>query len=380
MKTSFVRPFASLITLVAVATASLTHAHVASAADAPQGDAAQYQQTVSKAITYLTTKAQADDGSYNSAAGPAVTALVTASLLKHGRTVQDPAVAKALKFLEKFVQEDGGIYATDSNYKNYETCLAIVCFAEANKDGRYDTLVKKADAFVKGLQWDESEDKKASDPEFGGAGYGKHKRPDLSNTSFLFDALKATGTDPNSEAMQRALLFVSRCQNLESEHNTTPFAAKGPDGGFYYSPAAGGSSQAGTTETGALRSYASMTYAGLKSMIYAGVGPDDVRVKAAAGWLKKNYDLDSNPGMGTSGLFYYYQTFAKALEAVGQDTFVDDKGVEHNWRAELVAELASRQAEDGSFVNTDPRWMEGDTSLVTGYALLALAHAKPKTK
>ena len=30
-----------------------------------------------------------------------------------------------------------------------------------------------------------------------------------------------------------------------------------------------------------LRSYGSMTYAGLKSMIFAGVGPDDPRVKAA---------------------------------------------------------------------------------------------------
>ena len=36
--------------------------------------------------------------------------------------------------------------------------------------------------------------------------------------------------------MQRALVFVSRCQNLETEHNTTPFAAKNPDGGFYYTP------------------------------------------------------------------------------------------------------------------------------------------------
>ena len=137
--------------------------------------------------------------------------------------------------------------------------------------------------------------------QFGGAGYGRTgDRPDLSNTSFLVDALKAAGNDANSEAIQRALIFVSRCQNLESKDNTTPFAAKINDGGFYYTPAAGGSSQAGVDEsTGGLRSYASMTYAGLKSMIYAGVKPDDPRVKAALGWLKKHYDLDSNPGMGT---------------------------------------------------------------------------------
>jgi squalene-hopene/tetraprenyl-beta-curcumene cyclase len=106
------------------------------------------------------------------------------------------------------------------------------------------------------------------------------------------------------------------------------------------------------------------------------VKADDPRVKAALGWLKKHYDLDSNPGMGTSGLYYYYHTFAKALSALGQDKFVDEHGKSHDWRAELVAELASRQREDGSWVNTDSRWLEGDANIVTAYALLALSYCK----
>jgi len=339
-----------------------------------------YERIVSRAIDFLGSKGQAADGSYNAAAGPGVTALVTTSILRHGRSPEDPVVAKSLKYLEGFIRKDGGIYAEESLYKNYETCLSLLCFAEANRNGKYDKTIAAADKFVKGIQFDESEGKQKSDFDYGGAGYGRHKRPDLSNTSFLVDALKAAGNDENSEAMQRALIFVSRCQNLETEHNTTPFAAKNPDGGFYYTAAAGGSSQAGETETGGLRSYASMTYAGLKSMIYAGVGPDDPRVKAATTWLKKNYDLDSNPGMGTAGLYYYYNTFAKALAAVGDDKFVDEKGVAHDWRKELIAELAERQREDGSFVNENPRWLEGDASLSTGYALLALSYAKPATK
>jgi squalene-hopene/tetraprenyl-beta-curcumene cyclase len=111
-------------------------------------------------------------------------------------------------------------------------------------------------------------------------------------------------------------------------------------------------------------------------MIYAGVKADDPRVKAAVGWLQKHYDLESNPGMGTAGLYYYYQTFAKALAALGQDKFVDDKGVSHDWRAELIDALASRQKADGSWTNDNSRWMEGDSSLSTGYALLALAYCK----
>jgi squalene-hopene/tetraprenyl-beta-curcumene cyclase len=339
--------------------------------------AKKYEQMVDKAVGFLATKGQAADGSFNAAAGPAVTALVTTSLLRHGRSPDDPVVAKGLRYVEKFVREDGGIYS-EGNHKNYETCVAIMCFKEANRNGKYDALIKKANAYIKATQWGGDGQTTAEDVQFGGAGYGRSgDRPDLSNTSFLVDALRAAGNDENSEAVQRALIFVSRCQNLESEHNTTPFAAKINDGGFYYTPAAGGVSQAGNDDaTGGLRSYASMTYAGLKSMIYAGVKPDDPRVKAALGWLKKNYDLDTNPGMGDAGLFYYYHTFAKALAALGQDKFVDEKGVEHDWRKELINELASRQKPDGSWVNENSRWLEGDASLVTGYALLALSYVK----
>jgi squalene-hopene/tetraprenyl-beta-curcumene cyclase len=169
---------------------------------------------------------------------------------------------------------------------------------------------------------------------------------------------------------------VSRCQNLESQHNTTEFAAKVNDGGFYYTPAAGGTSQAGPTPNGGLRSYASMTYAGLKSMIHAGLTPDDPRVAAATNWIRQFYTLDENPGMGQQGLFYYYQTFAKALDVAGYDTFEDDKGVVHDWRTELAAHLASLQQENGSWVNDTDRWYEGNPSLVTAYALLALNHCR----
>ena len=121
-----------------------------------------------------------------------------------------------------------------------------------------------------------------------------------------------------------------------------------------------------------------MTYAGLKSMIYAGLSADDPRVKAAVKWIKMHYDLKSNPGMGDQGLYYYYHTFAKTLDAMKQDVFVDQRGVQHDWRAELRAELARRQLPDGSWVNEADRWMEGDPNLVTAYALLALSYCKPQ--
>jgi len=335
-----------------------------------------HDQMVGRAIEFLRTQ-QNDDGTYLKSAGPGVTALVTTGILRHGRSPDDPVVARSLKYLESLRQPSGGIHRPESLYRNYETCLAIMCFVEANQDGRYNDLLDGAEKFIKSIQSGATDGVTLADPAYGGAGYGKHKRPDLSNTTFLIDALEALGNDAESEAVQRALVFVSRCQNLESTDNQTPFAAKVQDGGFYYTPAAGGTSQAGETANGGLRSYGSMTYAGLKSMIFAGVDAGDPRVKAATEWIRRHYDLSENPGMQNNGLFYYYHTFAKALDAVGLDELVDDEGHSHNWRNELNQELARRQRDNGSWINENERWLEGNPELVTGYVLLALSYTQP---
>lgn len=366
-----------VIGLVGAAVWGWRMAHAASPpTPAPLTDPHTFQQCVERAIAFL-RKAQAPDGSFAAAAGPGPTAVIATGLLRHGLGPDDPMVAKSLSYLETMRQNDGGVYWPGSLYANYETCLAMMCFAAANKDHRYDKLLKSAEAFVKAQQWDEGEGQDRTSFSYGGAGYGKNKRPDLSNTQFFVEALRSVGNGPEDPAIQKALIFVSRCQNLESEHNTTGFAAKNPDGGFYYTPVSGGVSMAGTTEQGGLRSYGSMTYAGLKSMIHAGVGPDDPRVKAAFQWIQKHYTVRTNPGMGDAGLYYYYHTFAKALDAMKLDVLEDSTGQKHLWREELAAELMRRQRPDGSWINDNPRWMEGEPSLVTGYALLTLAYCRP---
>ncbi|HEV3138446.1 MAG TPA: prenyltransferase/squalene oxidase repeat-containing protein, partial [Pirellulales bacterium] len=296
-----IRPARSGVVFFVILIAAAAAARAADTAKSPATDSRLYENTVNKALEYFRAKGQAADGSYSAQAGPAVTALVATAILKTGRTADDPLLAKSLKYVVGFAHPDGGIYADKSTHQNYETCLAIQCLTEANRDKRYDQPLKNAEKYVRGLQWDETEGHDRSQVTYGGAGYGSSKRPDLSNTAFLIDALKSVGRGADDEAIRKALIFVSRCQNLESEANTTPFAAKNPDGGFYYTPAAGGASQAGPTPEGGLRSYGSMTYAGLKSMIFAGVGPNDPRVRAAVGWLARHYDLTQNPGMGSAG-------------------------------------------------------------------------------
>lgn len=328
-------------------------------------------------LNYLRST-QADDGSWTTTKTLGITGLVVTAALRSGLSPDDPMVAKGLKFLEKHVQKDGGIYYPQSNHRNYETCIAIMAFSTANKDGRYTRLIKRAEQFLRKLQWDEGEGLESSDEAYGGAGYGSHQRPDLSNTQFLIEALKAAGAKSDDPAIQKALKFVSRTQNLESEHNTTKFAAKVNDGGFYYTPAAGGTSQAGLTPDGGLRSYGSMTYAGLKSMIYAGLDEKDKRVKAALNWIRRFYTLEKNPGLGQQGLYYYYHTFAKTLAALKKDFVEDAQGKKHDWRKELAAQLAKLQQKNGSWVNRAERWYEGDPNLATAYALLALSYCDPQ--
>ena len=62
-----------------------------------------------------------------------------------------------------------------------------------------------------------------------------------------------------------------------------------------------------------LRSHGSISYAGLKSYIYADLKQDDPRVKAVIDWLGRHYTLDENPGMGKQGLYYYLHLMTKAL-------------------------------------------------------------------
>ncbi|MEW4566800.1 prenyltransferase/squalene oxidase repeat-containing protein [Tautonia sp. JC769] len=320
---------------------------------------------------------QEDAGGWSSEISPGITGLVVTALLRTGVTPFDPAVEKGLALIEQTIGRDGS--EAEGPHANYLTAIGIMALNEAKKKGagdRYDATIAGGQSALIGLQWDEGEGKTPADPFYGGAGYGSKSRPDMSNTSFMIEALRETGLPEDDPALQKALLFVSRSQNLDSEFNDQPFAGKVNDGGFIYTPANGGESQAGDAPGGGLRSYASMTYAGLKSMVYAGLTMDDPRVKAAYEFIRQNYSLDENPGMGQQGLFYYYQTFSKALAALGDPTLTDAEGREHDWRADLVAALADRQGPRGEWVNPADRWMEGDPNLVTAYALLALASAR----
>ncbi len=352
-------------------------------ADGPKlvADQAEFSSVIERALQYLRTKGQSDNGAFSPELGPGVTAVVVTGVLGTGRVSPDePWLARALKYLESFIKPDGGIY--EKRHANYITSVALMAFKAANRDGRYDDVIARALEFIKGMQWDERDGISSDDDRYGGFGYDSKGRPDLSNTQFAIEALHSAGIGPDDPAMQKALKFLSLAQNLPSEHNRSAYAARASKddlGGFIYTPALGGDSKAGRSPSGGLRSYGSMTYAGLKSMIYAGVDRNDQRVQAAIEWIRRHWTVKENPGLGLMGLYYYYHTMAKALAAYGEEQITDNSGGKHAWRIELFRELAGRQQPDGSWVNRVDRWYEGDANLVTGYVLMTLNHIRSST-
>jgi hypothetical protein len=336
-------------------------------------DPKEVQEMVDRAAAFL-KKRQGEDGSFSPrVAGPGVSAVVAAALLRNGYSSDDPLVARTLRYIEKRVKKDGGIY--DKVLANYTTSVALMAFRDANRGGRYDAIIKNAGKFLQRLQYGDD----PRDPKYGGVSYDGKGRPDLSNTSYFVDALIAAGVPRDDPSIQRALKFVSRCQNLPGETNDQPFARKTTEddrGGLTYVPLDPDDNPHKTPD-GGLRSLGAMTYSGLKSFLYAGVGKDDPRVKGAVNWIRRHYTLDENPGMGQAGLYYYYHTFAKAMAALGADRFEDAKGQKHDWRRDLFAALQKRQRPDGSFLNRgDKAFGEADPNLATAFALLALSYAR----
>jgi squalene-hopene/tetraprenyl-beta-curcumene cyclase len=357
----------------------------ARAADDPQQLG---QATIDKALAYLKAQQKPDSSWQDEADPPALTALVLRAFIADDKYDADqPFLEKGYDKLLSYQIDSGGIYK--DVLACYNTAIAISALAES-KEAEYRAPMLKALKYLRSLQWS---DKISGVPDelrvqadhvkFGGFGYGKRSRPDLSNTQMALDALHDAGVKPDDPAFTAAVAFVSKCQNF-SETNNQPWA--GDDGGFIYTPADGGNSPAGEyVGIGGrrmLRSYGSMTYAGLKSMIYAGLTHDDPRVKAAWDWISRNFTVDENPGMAASGpenaqggLYYYFYTMAHALSAYGQPVIVDPQGKGHDWRVALIDKLSALQRPDGSFIG-QRKWMEDNPVLVTAYCVITLESAK----
>ncbi len=388
---------------------------IADAADQVPMDPTRFQaarQAVMDGLQWL-RKAQGPDGGWlegratratdqrqaSWAVPAAVTGLAIKAFAQAGFPAgEDRSAARGLAFVTERTTVNNAFEPDPSGGLGTYVASALLQALAAQEDPQLVERIAAVRAWIERVQWDEGEGLASGSDWYGGFGYGSRGRPDLSNTQLVLDALHDAGASEGDPAVQRALAFVRRTQNVAD--NPEAWAQRGSrDGGFVYTPANGGESFASEAAgegrqgeampegTRSLRSYGSMTYAGFKSLLYAGLSADDPRVRAAWDWIRRHWGFAENPGLGQQGRYYYVHAAARALLASNAtvvqplDAQGNPSGAPANWRDALVDALLADRAADGSWANATERWMEGERELATIYAVLALEEAlKPVTR
>ncbi len=343
----------------------------------------EIERSLDRGTSWLLENQDMKDGNWGSPDYPALTALALRTILGHQsikeKIKHNRQVEKGFSFLRRKVQSDGGIYG--KGLASYNTSISLLAFLQYKKP-EDEKIIEDARSFLINQQSDFDRKGEPDNIFDGGIGYGSTwAHSDMSNTHLAMEALYyAKKTIKSKEGgmldldWDSAIQFVSRCQNLPESNDQAWVSSYSDDrGGFVYFP---GNSMAGerldSRGRTSLRSYGSMSYAGLLSFIYAEMSPSDKRLVEVRKWLSKNYTIEENPGMGMQGLYYYYHTMAKALSLSGVDEVLDGDGNPVDWREELSIRLFDQQKENGFWINQSGRWWEKDPILVSCYAMLAL--------
>lgn len=347
---------------------------LAAVACAVAGQKEDVDAAIARGVKYLLAQ-QAVDGSFSDPQMPALTALPLWALVRGGEGGGEVA-KKAASFVLKTQRPDGGFYVPKpgrggSGLGNYNTSVCVSALYESGLAP--NRAILDARTYIAGSQLT------GDDTMSGGFGYDRLSRrryADLSNTSYAMDAMRRTeGVEefrPKGEAKadlnwDKALQFVEHLQAKEGERaGGAAYNDRTPQGGL------------ATNETGRvqLRAYGSMSYAAVLSMCHAKLTRNDPRVKSALEYCSKYWTVDENPGMGSQGLYYYYDILARALSVAGIAELAQPDGRKVDWRAELAASLIKRQKNDGSWVNDNNRFWENDPVLVTSFAILTLSLCK----
>ncbi len=338
---------------------------------------------INRGLDWLAAK-QKPDGSWSNSDFPAITALATWAFINGNHPDGEKIIDKAVDYITSCAKPNGGIFVEVPNRKggglsNYNTAIAMTTL-HATGDPALRPLVLKARSFIAKTQHT------GDDVYAGGFGYDaqtNRKYTDLMNTLYSAEAMRFTESaeDSRPAGEARADIDWKKTADYVSRLQNTPEAGPDQTGGFIYKP---GESKAGTTTTPdgklVLRSYGSMTYAGLLALIYADVKRDDPRVQSAYDWARNHWSLEENPGMGDEGLYFFYNVMSRSLNAYGSRVVQTEEKSFIDWRKELCHKLLAIQKVDakegaGYWSNDTNRFWEADPVLVTAYTLLALQQA-----
>ena len=347
------------------------------------------QAAIGKGLAWLAAN-QKPEGYWSDEKFPAMTALPLWAFSAAQASAYTAQVDLAVAFILSKAQPDGGIYVPDprrggAGLGNYNTSL---CMMGLHATGRKDVtrVIQKAREYTAATQLT------GDDEHAGGFGYdrGGRRHTDLTNTGMALDAMRRTQSveDLRRSGERRAdlnwdtaLKYVENMQMKEGEDKGGFLYTQSFSPGKTVKPAQGTSAGTGGERSRPpLRSYGSITYVGLLSLVHTQLTRDDPRVRSALDYCSKHWTLDENPGQGGQGLFFYYNILTRALSATGMDAIPQAEGGTLAWREALIRKVISLQRADGSWLNENNRWWENDPVLVTSYSLLALEFACGLTK
>lgn len=296
-------------------------------------------------------------------------------------------IEKGFAWLVGTQNDDGSFSEAGGLMKTYATSVALMAMSHDRHE--YDNAIRKGQAWLKRHQTD-------AGFAAGGSGYGDKdiksvdgrqdvvtKKENMSTSAFTADAMQASGLPKDDPYWELVTQYMRANQNSSETNIDKELVAAleaagyrvGDDGGFVY---AFGESKAAPdpNDPQVPRSYGSMTYAGLKTYLYAGLKKDAPEVKAAMGWIRRAFSVERHPGFefdggerpDLQGLYYYYVMMAKCLDAYGERPLLLEDGTTRDWPVELAEKLLSMQ-KDGAWTNPNSRWFEDNPVMVTAYAL-----------
>lgn len=312
---------------------------------------------------------------------PGITAACVLALLKSAPAAPAPdeagaALTRARDYLREQVRADGTVPGPGGQDGDlYAASMTLIALAVQPRQPDRAAIHRLRAGLLRALQ--------PAGPGYGSAGsdaqgfrYAQARYPDLSNTQWALEALAvsqglASPADERQEravrrAMAGAVAFIASCQVLDPAA-TPPNPAHG--GFTYYSVADRAAATPHDHEVGRERLWGSLSYGGLKTLVYGQVPARDPRLLAAQAWAGQHFSVQENPGLGAGGYYYYLYLLATAHTLLGADL------PPAHWRRPVLTALLSRQLGGGQWTNTNPLWLESDAALCTAYGLLALSLA-----
>lgn len=358
---------------------------LAAAAAAEPPPRAQVEALIAEAQAWLAAQARPDGALVPGRIFPlGITAFAAGVLAEPPAALPatHPALKGAVGYLAARKQPDGGVYDAEEGLGVYGTSLALLLATRLPEDARGGLDVPTMQRYLRAQQ-----NTQAGSPGEGGIGYGSADKgrgsEDLSNTGYALHALRASGVPATDPAMQAALAFLQRCQDL-STVNPAPWV-KNSGGGVYGPQEAARSWESGDeSQSPRWTPSGTMTYELLSSYLLLDLAADDPRVRAALAWLGRSYGFTANPGMGPGrerqGLFHLHALAGTALGLAGAPALALPDGRQADWRADLFAAVAAEAqhaplpggGQGALWINSAQRWGEGLPQLSTAYALRAL--------